>query len=44
MEVTQIPSSIAMIAALRVLLNNGYINLATYENIIKNKLSDKAAA
>lgn len=44
MEVQQITSSLAIMAALRVLLDNGYINLATYENIIKNKFSGKAAA
>lgn len=44
MEVTQIASYIAIMAALRVLFDNGYINLATYENIIKNKFSGKAAA
>jgi hypothetical protein len=44
MEISQISSSDAIKAALRVLLNNGYINRATYENIIKNKLSGKAAA
>lgn len=44
MEVTQITSSFAIITALKVLLDNGFINLATYENIIKNEFSGKAAA
>ena len=44
MEVTSFSSSIAIMAALKVLLDNGYINLATYENIIKNEFRGKAAA
>ena len=44
MEVTQITSSFAIMTALKVLLDNGFINLSTYENIIKNEFSGKAAA
>ena len=44
MEVSQISSSLAIMTALKVLFDNGYINLATYENIIKNEFSGKAAA
>ena len=44
MEVPQITSSLAIMTALKVLLDNGYINLATYENIIKNKFSSGKSA
>ncbi|MFA5658327.1 MAG: hypothetical protein WC900_03500 [Oscillospiraceae bacterium] len=44
MEVSQISSPFAIMTALMVLLDNGYINLATYEHIIKNEFSGKAAA
>ena len=44
MGVSQISSSLAIMTALKVLLDNGYINLATYENIIKNEFSGKVAA